>query len=389
MRFASSLPATPLLQPIRLAAYALTIFTAPLVFAGASEAQTKFQKGLNYAKSQDVKNTLQKSLADFKPQEALKSKNGAYTDNPAQANYYSETQSNTYDLEKASREEITKDDNSMPTPGKAVMQSAQSRPVVKITGKEEFMQKGKLINDNAKNIIMGESNKHINCEKQKLSACKIVQIEKTCNEAIPIQKICEKVAVATTSTNDITYHGCKKVAITQATWNYCPHGYNQILYSDMIRFESYDDIRICTKDAHSKEQTECLGGYLVRGIDGSRSIVQSTQRATVPKKMHGHIRFSNFFDGGMVVTIVNETTGQTLYNSANFTNGQVIELPFSASQDQVFRFYEPECAGGGGGIGRFFRCMHGRGVMVLYIDHIAQEKVASVSWKELPCYYAK
>ena len=101
--------------------------------------------------------------------------------------------------------------------------------------------------------------------------------------------------------------------------------------------------------------------------------------------MRSRIRFSHFFDSYMAVTILNETTGQTLHNAGHFHNGQIIELPFSASKDQTFKFYEDygQTYGGWWGGGH-----HGKGVMVVYIDHINKIKVASAPiWKELPCRY--
>ena len=160
-----------------------------------------FQKGLDYAKSNTVKEKFQQSLAEFKPHEALKTIKNEYTENPPQTGYYSETQSDAYELEKTAKVEVTKDEdykdkdgNSIPTPGKLVTTTFTSRPIVKISQKEEFMQKGKLVTDNANNIVGGESNKYINCEKQKMSACKTVQVEKTCNEEVrTIRRICEKI----------------------------------------------------------------------------------------------------------------------------------------------------------------------------------------------------
>jgi hypothetical protein len=85
----------------------------------------------------------------------------------------------------------------------------------------------------------------------------------------------------------------------------------------------------------------------------------------------------------MTVIIVNETTGQTLYNGTNFANGQVVELPFSDTKDQIFRFSEPQSSGG---FGFFFRRFSGIGVMLLVFDHIRKEKEAVLeSWEEKNC----
>jgi hypothetical protein len=247
------------------------------------------------------------------------------------------------------------------------------------------MQKGKLVTDNANNIIGGESNKYINCEKQKMSACKTIQVEKTCNEEVrTIRRICEKVPSITTYVKDIVYPNCQSVIVAQTFRGGCPSGYGAIAASDMVRHETYDDIYICQKTVSANEGLECSGGYLIYGISGnSNHYVQNTGKATVPKKMHGRIRFSNVYSSPMRVTIVNETTGQTIYNAGSFTNRQVIELPFSETQDQVFRFEEPKEEPKNGGKGFRKVRFSGIGVMILSFDHIYRERVANAPiWQE-------
>ena len=370
----------------------------PTIFTDISSAQNAFEAGMSYAKSPERQNIHTKALEVFKEdqQKSLKSTQGEHTENPPQTAYYSQDHGSMYKLKQDSLIETTKDENTLdangnpvPTPGKVITTAFVSRPVFQITGKEEFMQKGKIATDNAENIITGESNKHINCQNQRMSACKIVNVEKNCNEAKLLHKVCEKIPEINTATKKIIYPGCNKVVVTQAVWNHCPAGYRQIAYSDMIRPDTHDDIRICLKDAAAEENTECYGGHLIHGLslngDGD---IKSTQRVTVPKNMNSRIRFSNLFSPHMTITVINETTGEVVYNQNHFTDGQVAPLPFSTDKDQTFRFHDH-----GGPLNCFMgRCSDwkrccGKGVMILYIDHINSEKFATVTWKDLPCHY--
>ena len=361
----------------------IVIFGFTLTLDLAHADQGDFQKGLDYAKSKSAQDKIQEALSGFKPQEVFKSQKGGYTEDPPQADHYKgETQSNTIELAKAAQEEIAKnedykdkDGNFVPTPGKAITEDFKSRKVFKIGQKEDFMQKGKLVTENANNIVMGESNKHINCEAKKMSACKIVQVEKTCNEEVrAIRRICEKVPSITTHVNEIVYPNCQVLDIKQHVNTRCSSGYTQILESDMVhtRHDHWDDIRFCTKLVPVGEPAECYsGGYYIatshRGYFGS-------ERAIVPKKLHARIKISNVYDGFVVGTIFNETTGQPVRNNESFSGGQVIELPYSETQDQTFLFYA---------IGQRGRYGQRIGVMVLYVDKINKERVADVPvWQE-------
>ena len=146
----------------------------------------------------------------------------------------------------------------------------------------------------------------------------------------------------------------------------------------MIEGPTDDDVRICVRDVNAGEGSECLGGYLV---SGKWNNIHGDGRAVVPKKMHARIRFFNIYGHGryLPVTIVNDTTGQTLHNNVRFYNGQVIDLPFSEDKDQVFRFYKSD---------RTSRASwRDIGVVILYIDHMYKERVANDPvWEELPCH---
>lgn len=356
-----------------------------MVFANAF-ANAQFQQGLEFAKS--LKDQAWAEALKFNPEEVFKDQKGGYTKQPLQTEYYQDvTQTNTQVLEKAAREEILKDEDykskdgrSVPTPGKTVFESFKTRELYKINQQAEFMQKGKLITDNAHNIVMGESNKHIDCEKQKLSTCKTVQIEKTCNEEVrTVQRVCEKTPNVSSSIKEIAYPNCQHLVITQHENTPCPSGYSQILSTDMVYTEDdhWDDIRFCTKSITANEVTECYsGGYYiattVAGYFGS-------QRATVPKKFRSRIRISNNYFQNLQATIINETTGQTLYHEEQFVDGQVIELPYSDTQDQTFRFYAISP-------GWFIWGRARVGVMVLYIDSRYMDREAHLeSWQEV-CY---
>ena len=192
----------------------------------------------------------------------------------------------------------------------------------------------------------------------------------------PIKRVCEKVPVFTTTTKDIVYPNCQNLIITQSANNYCPPGYVETLYSDMVHTinDNWDDIRFCQRTISAGESSECYSGgyYLARAVGGNFG----SERATVTKKLHARIRISNVYYGSVIGTIIKETTGQIIYNNAGFSNGQVIELPYSDTQDQVFRFYAVQQTGG-----RWWS-RKATGVMVLYIDHIGKDRETNVAWQE-------
>lgn len=173
-----------------------------VIFTDISSAQNVFEEGMSYAKSPARQNSHTKALEIFKEdqQKSLKSKQGEYTENPPQTAYYSHDHGNIHKLKQDSLIETAKDENALdasgnpvPTPGKVITTAFVSRPVFKITGKEDFMQKGKIATDNANNIITDESNKHIDCQNHRMSACKMVNVEKNCNEVKLLYKVCEKI----------------------------------------------------------------------------------------------------------------------------------------------------------------------------------------------------
>ncbi|CAL7962389.1 hypothetical protein GAMM_30021 [Gammaproteobacteria bacterium] len=356
-------------------------------FQEAMQCVNSLKNKISLEKDED-KNIIKVGSFKLEPEKTFidpKTKNSWYTDSPTQTNHYQDD----INMKKEAISETERDykdtnGNLVPTPGKAVTESFKKRPVFKISRNEEYIKKGELIEANAGNVITGESNKHIDCENKKLSTCKIVQVEKTCNEEVrTIRRICEKHARVTTYLKDVVYPDCKAVVVTTAVWNNCPGGYSGIMYADMVEGPTDDDVRICVRQANPGESLECLGGYQISGkwnnIHGNGSGNEGV--ATVPKKTHARIRFSNIYGHGryLPVTIVNDTTGQTLHNNVRFYNGQVIDLPFSEDKDQVFRFYKSD---------RTSRASwRDIGVVILYIDHIHRERVANEPvWEESLCH---
>ena len=373
--------------------FIIFVFVSSYASAAVEKSSAeKFQETIQYVNSfKDVVQTektkegnLNLKVNSFKlePEKVFsdpKTQKNWYTATPTQSNYYGDTiQSNVNGMGKDARTEITKDETYKDTdgkpilsPGKAITEDFRTRPVFKISKNEEYIKKSRLVEANARNVVSGESNKHIDCKNKKLSTCKIIQVQKTCNEEVrTIQKICEKVPKITTYIRDAAYPDCRIIDIKQGAGARCLGGYGEILYADMIEGPADDDVHICAKAVNEREGSECLGGYLV---SGKWNNIQGPGRATVPKKRHSRIRFSNIYGHGryLPVTIVNETTGQVLHNDVRFYNGQVVDLPFSEDRDQVFRFYKSGSAS-----------WRDIGVVILYIDHIYKEKIANVTWPD-------
>jgi len=345
-----------------------------------------YKDGLNIAQS-----NMQKSVDTIKnlnPAEEFKdpvSGKSYYTAEPPQTRHYQEvTQNDVPALEDAGRDGIDKNE--------ATKEAWNSfgKPKIKIDPNELWLDKSNDIIKNAADITTATSSKPnevvkngtaagINCKEAKV--CRIDLIKKTCNEEANIlKKICEKVPKITTSIKDIVYPNCQSFIITQHVNNRCPSGYGEILIADMVHTDRdhWDDIRFCTKAVPISENAECYsGGYY---IATSHKGYYGSERATVPKKLHARIRISNVYFEPVTVTVTNETTGQIICNNEGSSGGRVIELTYSDTQDQTFRFYATQnsCRG--------FFCRRNTGVMVLYVDHIGKERVANLeSWSETNC----
>ena len=349
---------------------------------GQAPLDAIYRDGLNAAQSNMQKSI--DSLNNLNPSEAFKDQNGKsyYTDKPEQISHYQGVVGGNRDvLDDAGRTRIDQNE--------ATKEIWNSFGNPKITLDPNGADKGWLgksndIIKNSADITMGTSSQPnevvkngvpagVNCKEAKI--CRIELVKKTCNEQVnhPLKKVCEKVPKITTSTREVVYPGCQNLIVTKGAPNGCPGGYSQILYADMVQYVDWDDIRFCTKPAGGGE---CYSGgyYVVRSVDGNFG----SERATVPKKLYARIRISNAYFGSITGTIINETTGQSVCSNCSFSDGQVIALPYSETQDQIFRFYATSSCNG-----RFCRTT---GVMVLYIDHSYRETVANLeSWLEINC----
>jgi hypothetical protein len=368
----------------------LTLFLILIVsrvFAGPLE--DAYQEGANIAKANQEKAAghIQNNLAD-----KYKDKDGKtyYTENPSETNYYQGVGSYNPGLENTGKEVGEKNEAVQ-----AAKESRSKNTRVKIDPNEPWLASSKDIMKNATDIATGTSSKPgesvkpgtkpgVNCHESKI--CRIDFVKKVCNEARPLKRICGKAPKITTSTRDIVYPNCQQLIITQHVRSYCPAGYGEMFSADMVQTfdDHWDDIRFCARALAPGEGAECFSGaYYITSNRGSRD----AGRVTVPKKLHARIGMSNVYYGFIIGTIINETTGQTIHSNAQFSNGQVINLPYSETQDQTFRFYATQPQGGGGGrFGRIGFANHRPGVMVLYIEHTKREAVANFEgWKEVDC----
>ena len=346
------------------------------------QQEAAYQDGLNFALSNLQKS--ESSITSINPAEYYKDKNGTtyYTDNPQEVAHYG---SSSVELENSGRDGVDKNNAT-----KEVWKSF-GKPKVKINPEDTWLSNSSNIIKNSADIVKGTSSKPeeivrngtagINCKEEKV--CRIDLVKKTCNEeANPIKRVCQKIPKITTSIKEVVYPDCRIVDVKQGAGASCPGGYDKILYADMVEGPIDDDVHICVRSVNAEEGSECLGGYHVSGkwnnIYGNGSNNEGT--ATVPKKTHARIRFSNIYGHGryLPITIVNDTTGQMLYNNVRFYNGQVVDLPFSEIQDQVFRFYKSDRTSRGS--------WRDIGVVILYVDHMYKETVANLeSWSEVNC----
>lgn len=317
---------------------------------------------------EQAQGSVQKTVPDensFKPAEIFKDAagNNIYTENSPQVSYYQKLEQGNKDiLEAAGRKNIDKNDAI-----EAVWKSF-GNPKIKIDPNEQGFGRSREIIKNSASIATGVSSKPgevvkegstagINCQESKI--CRIENIKKSCNEEVrekSLKKICEKIPKITTQTQKIVYPNCQKLIITQGAYNRCPAGYIENFYVDMYAGGDWDDIRFCTKTAVDGETSECFSGSYYLSTNAGFKMGQTV--ATVPKKMHARIRVSNVSWTYLPGSVINETTGESIYYYRELHEGEVIELPYSETQDQRFRFYT-----------------HNRslGVMVLYIDRIIGE----------------
>ncbi len=368
-----------------------TIIAASSAFAAADKTPAeKFQEAMQYTNS--LKNIVSVEgnnikvdsfkLAPEKTFSNPKTKESWYTENPKQTGYYDRVD-NAQEMGKEAIAETTKDEvyndangNPMPTPGKAVINSFRTRPIVKVNQNEAYVKNSNLVIDNALNVVAGTSNKFINCENKKTISCKIKYNEKTCNEEVrTVQRICEKVPIISVTTKEVVFPNCKNIEVKQGHRNFCSWGFRgagTLLYTDMLEGPCWDDIFLCERTGYSNE---CYVGYFVQGIyhgNNANNNPSYTQgRGTVPKKMQGYMRFMHTYNGPMPGTIYNETKN-TVVEQGSFGGGRIVALPYSATEDQVFRFSLSNS--------------YYVGVVIIYVDHINHEKVANITESGETCH---
>jgi len=314
--------------------------------------------------------------------------NSYFTENPPETAHYDKANDGqgVDFLENTGRASMDKSEGA-----KAVWGSL-GREKIKIDPNEPWFAKSGEIIKNAAAITTGVSSEPsgvvkegspagVNCKESKI--CRVDYIKKTCNETVRetlLKKTCKKTPKTSASVERTVYPNCQQLVITQDVNTYCPAGYTQILSSDMVAKSgtSWDDIRFCTRPVPIGENAECYSaGYRILNYYGD----SGSGEAIIPKKMKARIRISKVYHEYVVGTIVNESTGETIRNRTNFTDGQVIELPYSETKDQKIKFhFEPQCS-------IVFLSKYCRvGVMVLYVDHIHEEKVAKLEgWTEADC----
>jgi hypothetical protein len=349
----------------------LIFILAPVI--GQAKLDNAYSEGLKLGES--YKNKAATSIQNFNPTEAFKDKKGKilFTETPPEADHYQAVEQGSKDvLENEGRNSIDKNDAT-----KTIWKSF-GNPKIKLNADDSLFDSSREIIKNSAAIATGVSSSPgeivkdgdvpgINCQESKV--CRIEYVKKTCNEEVkPLKKICTRTPIITV--NEAIYPNCKQLVITKHYNNYCPSGYGQLFYADLVLTTDnhWDDIRFCTREVFIGEDSECFsGGYIITSNRNNTDLGS----ATVPKKLHARIKISSADFNDLFGTIINETTGQTLYSKTHFSNGQIIELPYSETQDQTFRFYADSSPGRG----------RSTGVMVLYIDHI-NHKTVDVTWPE-------
>jgi hypothetical protein len=350
-----------------------------IFFASQCHAEKSFNERFSefMKEASSLKDISLQKAAEHKIEDNIKN----YTTNPEQTVHYKEENLDTIEMEQKAAKESVPDAEESPceNAGKIVTGSFKKRMVYKFDKNDPDVSKAKDIEASPEKHAKVTFDTRASCQKKKTLRCEETLSEKRCEEQVrALAKVCAKVPKIVTSVREVVYPGCQNIIVTKGARNGCPVGYSTILYADMIQYVDWDDVRLCTKAAPAGESSECFGGYMVHELNQHRLL--STERTTVPKKLQGRIRFSNVYWGKVRVTIVNETTGEPVRNNESFSDGQVINLPYSDTQDQTFRFYTEKQGGG------WFGWHSGVGVMVLSFDHMYRETIATLeSWQETNC----
>jgi hypothetical protein len=295
-----------------------------------------------------------------------------YTENPKEVMHYQDVTQGKKDLlETSGRAAIGDNEASKEvwgTIGKAKL---------KIDPREAWLRSSQEIIESAAKTTGVNSQIGIDCRET--NSCKTEQTRKKCvednNETKVLKKICEKIPQIRHFEEKTEFLNCQKVEVRQGHRNYCSGGYRELLYTDMLAGPTHDDIFLCGRSTVGDDNNECVVGYIVSGRyhkNNRSNDPSNTGKGRVPKKTYGHIRFLHTYQGSMPGTIYNETTNEVVVKG-NFVHGQIIDLPFSYKDDQVFRFDLVDS--------------YYKGVVLFYVDRISKIKDAEVtSWQEINCY---
>lgn len=359
--------------------------------AFANNLNDYYQEGLAAAHANMHKPKEQ--IANYNPEEKFTN----YNDKPSQMSYYHGVKSyKTEELQTAgAAAAIYNEQDDQNNAVQTAKKSLQKNPKERINPADPWLSRSGSIMSNAADLALGISSNNnegvkygtkagVNCQEAK--TCRIDLIKKICNEETgPLKKVCEKIPQIKVTVQEVLYPNCEAFVTTNG-YNSCPAGYTQILHQPTYVGDSNSDIRFCTKRVNSTtEVTECYGGkYAFQGSDWRNTGNWKFAMATVPRNRHAHLKsFRGIRNWEMLLSVINKTTGQTLYYDKNISgHGQIIDLPFSETQDQTFEFYlgynDHRC---GGRV-----CGSGTGAAVLFFDHAEKTKVASLeSWQEVNC----
>ncbi len=193
----------------------------------------------------------------------------------------------------------------------------------------------------------------------------IEEINKVCEITSSSTNLtCTRSPQVTIQTRDTTYPNCKNLIITQGAGTHCPSGYTEELYSDMIIKVTWDDIRLCTKIVSPSDSPNCYTGayYIATSVNP----FFGNGQGFLPKCLHGRLQLNHVYRGNVFITVINNNTGKTIVDHSSQGEGSVIDLPFSYTEDQTFKFY---ISGKG----------TQTGVLTMLVDHHGQYKTSSVT----------
>ena len=306
----------------------------------------------------------------FDPQTVFKDQPGGYSSNPPQVSYGTDVNAmqNAANL-KITQDTANKDIYDNQAVGKMVADNFKTRPIFEISKDDDFMVKSNAVISSAQNI--GQSSNEVDCDSQQSTQEKCVTTfePKSCDEEIrSVTRICEQIPKVMIVTEDVVHANCRHLDIRYGHRNRCQAGYRGLLYSDVLNGPTWDDVFLCDRPAQEGEH-ECYVGYAVYGRHHKNNWRNDYEnvwaQGIVPKKMQGYVRIERTYEGNMSGTIVNQTKGE-IVAKGSWSENQIIQLPVSETQDQVFR-YEHHA---------------GKGIVKIYVGRINRVKEAQVTWEE-------